>query len=57
MHTISVSWDIVGGTNGEGTCVGPGTLTIEQVKNFSFNSGINPKKKLACSSALCHMSS
>lgn len=40
-HTISVSWDIVGGQNGEGTCVGPGTLTVEQVKNFSFNSGIN----------------
>ncbi|HKC93495.1 MAG TPA: hypothetical protein VKB81_05685 [Nitrospira sp.] len=40
-HTISVSWDIVGGGNGEGTCVGPGTLTVEQVKNFSFNSGIN----------------
>ena len=40
-HTISVSWDIVGGANGEGTCVGPGTLTVEQVKNFSFNSGIN----------------
>jgi len=40
-HTITVSWDIVGGQNGEGTCVGPGTLTVEQVKNFSFNSGIN----------------
>ena len=40
-HTITVSWDIVGGGNGEGTCVGPGTLTVEQVKNFSFNSGIN----------------
>ena len=40
-HTISVSWDIVGGNNGEGTCVGPGTLTVEQVKNFSFNSGIS----------------
>jgi hypothetical protein len=40
-HAIKVSWDIVGGGNGEGTCVGPGTLTVEQVKNFSFNSGIN----------------
>jgi len=40
-HTIRVTWDIVGGGNGEGTCVGPGTLTVEQVKNFSFNSGIN----------------
>jgi len=40
-HTITVSWDIVGGGNGEGTCVGPGTLTVEQVKNFSFNTGIN----------------
>ena len=41
MHTISVSWEILGGTSGEGTCVGPGTLTVEQVKNFGFNSGIN----------------
>jgi hypothetical protein len=40
-HTISVTWDIVEGTSGTGTCVGPGTLTVEQVKNFSFNSGIN----------------
>ena len=40
-HTITVSWDILGGGNGEGTCVGPGTLTVEQVKNFSFNTGIN----------------
>ena len=40
-HTVTVSWDIVGGNNGEGTCVGPGTLTVEQVKNFGFNTGIN----------------
>jgi hypothetical protein len=40
-HTISVSWDLVGGGNGEATCVGPGTLTVEQVKNFTFNSGVN----------------
>lgn len=40
-HTISVSWDIVGGTSGEGTCVGPGTVTVQQVKNFSFNTGIS----------------
>ena len=40
-HTVSVSWDIIGGTNGEGTCVGPGTLTVEQVKSFSFSSGVN----------------
>jgi len=40
-HTIRVTWDIVGGGTGEGTCVGPGTLTVEQVKNFTFNSGIN----------------
>ena len=40
-HTIGVSWDIVGGTRGEGTCVGPGTVTVQQVKNFSFNSGIS----------------
>ncbi len=40
-HTIGVSWDIVGGTSGEATCVGPGTVTVEQVKNFSFNTGIS----------------
>ena len=40
-HTISVSWDIIGGASGEGTCVGPGTLTVQQVKNFSFNTGIS----------------
>src|SRR5712692_3010098 len=40
-HTISVSWDIIGGAGGEVTCVGPGTLTVEQVKNFSFNTGIS----------------
>jgi len=40
-HTISVSWDIVGGGSGEGTCVGPGTVTVQQVKNFSFNTGIS----------------
>ena len=40
-HTISVSWDIIGGGAGEATCVGPGTVTVQQVKNFSFNSGIS----------------
>ena len=40
-HTIKVVWDMVGGGNGEAACVGPGTLTVEQVKNFSFNSGLN----------------
>jgi hypothetical protein len=40
-HTISVSWDIQGGANGEAACVGPGTVTVQQVKNFSFNSGIS----------------
>lgn len=40
-HTISVSWDLVGGTSGEAACVGPGTLTVEQVKSFSFSSGVN----------------
>ena len=40
-HTIKVMWDMVGGGNGEGVCVGPGTLTVEQVKNFNFNTGIN----------------
>ena len=39
-HTIGVSWDIIGGTSGEATCVGPGTLTVQQVKNFNFNTGI-----------------
>src|SRR5436190_4789600 len=39
-HTVGVSWDILGGTSGEATCVGPGTLTVQQVKNFSFDSGI-----------------
>lgn len=40
-HTIKVLWNIEGGGNGEGTCVGPGTLTVQQVKNFTFNSDIN----------------
>jgi hypothetical protein len=40
-HTIGVSWDIVGGTGGEATCVGPGTLTVQQVKNFNFNTSIS----------------
>ena len=40
-HTIKVVWDMVGGGSGEGVCVGPGTLTVEQVKNFNFNTGIN----------------
>src|SRR5262245_26402582 len=39
-HTIKVMWDMVGGGNGEGVCVGPGTLTVEQVKNFNFTTGI-----------------
>ena len=39
-HTVSVTWSIVGGRGGEGVCVGPGTLTVQQVKNFSFNTGI-----------------
>ena len=39
-HTISVSWNIVGGQSGEGACVGPGTVTVEQVKNFNFNTGV-----------------
>jgi len=40
-HTVSVSWEIVGGTSGEGACVGPGTLTVQQVKNFSFNTPVD----------------
>ena len=40
-HTIKVSWDIEGGTSGEAACVGPGTLTVQQVKNFSFNTDIS----------------
>ncbi len=39
-HTIKVSWTLVGGTNGEAICVGPGTLTVVQVKNFSFDTPI-----------------
>jgi hypothetical protein len=39
-HTVSVSWDILGGADGEAACVGPGTLTVQQVKNFSFNTPI-----------------
>src|SRR5262249_20115141 len=27
--------------SGEGVCVGPGTVTVQQVKNFSFNTGIS----------------
>ena len=36
-HVIHTEWDIEGGTNGEAACVGPGTLTVTQVKNFSFD--------------------
>jgi hypothetical protein len=36
-HTIHTQWSIVGGQNGGATCVGPGTVTVTQVKNFSFN--------------------
>jgi hypothetical protein len=42
VHTISMSWDITGSAN-NGTwagCVGPGVLTVEQVKSFSQNSPI-----------------
>jgi len=39
-HTIGVSWDILGGTSGEAACVGPGTVTVQQVKNFGFNTSI-----------------
>src|SRR5262249_54363738 len=38
-HTIKVMWDLIGG--GDGVCVGPGTLTVEQVKNFNCNTGIS----------------
>jgi hypothetical protein len=37
-HTVHADWSILGGGNGEAACVGPGTLTVTQVKNFSFNS-------------------
>jgi hypothetical protein len=37
-HTVHADWSILGGGNGEAACVGPGTLTVVQVKNFSFNS-------------------
>jgi hypothetical protein len=36
-HTVHVEWSMVGGTSGEGACVGPGTVTVEQVKGFSFD--------------------
>jgi hypothetical protein len=39
-HDVTVSWTLIGGTNGEGACVGPGTLTVTQVKNFNFNTPI-----------------
>jgi hypothetical protein len=35
---VHADWSILGGGNGEAACVGPGTLTVTQVKNFSFNS-------------------
>jgi hypothetical protein len=41
-HTIKVSWT-VNGTANNGTwagCVGPGVITVQQVKNFSQNSPI-----------------
>lgn len=37
-HTVHADWSILGGGKGEAACVGPGTLTVTQVKNFSFNS-------------------
>ena len=39
-HTVHTDWSILGGTSGEAACVGPGTLTVTQVKNFSFNSAL-----------------
>jgi len=40
-HTISVYWMIEGATNNTATCVGPGTVTVVQVKNFNFNDDIS----------------
>jgi hypothetical protein len=40
-HTVTVSWTIEGGTSGEAECVGPGTLTVTQVKNFSFDTPLS----------------
>jgi len=40
-HTIHTEWSIEGGANGEAACVGPGTVTVTQVKNFSFNSPLS----------------
>jgi hypothetical protein len=37
-HVIHTDWSIEGGTSGEAACVGPGTVTVTQVKNFSFDS-------------------
>ena len=39
-HTVNVSWDMIGGHSGEAACVGPGTVTVVQVKNFSFNTQV-----------------
>lgn len=41
-HTISVAWTVTGtATNGTWAgCVGPGVLTVQQVKNFDQNSPI-----------------
>ncbi|HET7208302.1 MAG TPA: hypothetical protein VFI95_17130 [Terriglobales bacterium] len=42
-HHLQVSWEVVNVPTSNGTvasCVGPGSLTVEQVKNFSQNSVI-----------------
>ncbi len=33
-HTVTVNWNILNGGNGEAACVGPATITVEQVQNY-----------------------
>ncbi|MDE3135251.1 MAG: hypothetical protein KGL59_01640 [Acidobacteriota bacterium] len=33
-HTITVNWNILNGGNGEAACVGPATITVQQVQNY-----------------------
>ena len=33
-HTVTVDWNILNGGNGEAACVGPATITVEQVQNY-----------------------
>lgn len=33
-HTVTVDWNILNGGNGEAACVGPASITVQQVQNF-----------------------